>query len=216
MSVLSPTHYRVSALDPHAHLFEVRCTIDDPNPDGQRYRLPTWVPGSYLIREFARHFVEVRAENAAGAVAILKEAKDTWRVARCEGPLTVVAKVYAFDLSVRTAYLDTTRGYFNGGALLVCPEGRENAPCTCRSSRPTARPTPLGAVATTLHARTEERFGRFARPNYDELIDHPVEMSDFQLGDVSRRRPRPHDIAISGRVDADMARLERDLARVCQ
>ncbi|MET0733469.1 MAG: peptidase M61 [Casimicrobiaceae bacterium] len=213
MSVLSPTYYRVSALDPHAHLFEVRCTIDDPSPDGQRYRLPTWIPGSYLIREFARHFVEVRAENAAGAVVILKEAKDTWRVARCEGPLTVVAKVYAFELSVRTAYLDTTRGYFNGGALLVCPEGRENAPCTLQVVPPHGPSYATWRCATTF-TPTEEQW-TFRAADYDELIDHPVEMSDFQLGEF-RAGGLVHRIAISGRVEPDMARLERDLARLCQ
>jgi predicted metalloprotease with PDZ domain len=213
MPVFSPTRYRVSAFDPYAHLFEVRCTIDDPSPDGQRYRLPTWVPGSYLVREFARHFVEVRAENAAGAVAILKDAKDAWRAAPCQGPLTVVAKVYAFELSVRTAYLDTTRGYFNGGALLVCPEGREHAPCTLQVVPPDGPSYADWRCATTL-APTEAKW-TFRAADYDELIDHPVEMSNFRLGEF-RAGGLAHRIAISGRVEPDMARLERDLARVCQ
>src|SRR5512141_1967489 len=119
MKPMQATHYQVAALDPNAHLFEVRCTIDDPDPQGQRFRLPTWIPGSYLIREYARHFVTVRAESAGGAIAIAKEAKDLWRAAPCAGALTVVAQVYAFDLSVRAAYLDATRAYFNGPAVFL-------------------------------------------------------------------------------------------------
>jgi predicted metalloprotease with PDZ domain len=213
MPAPSPTRYRLSAFDPNAHLFEVRCTIDDPAPDGQRYRLPTWVPGSYLIREFARHFVDVRAESATGAVAIVKETKDTWRAAACDGPLTVVAKVYAFDLSVRTAYLDVTRGYFNGGAVFLCPEGREDAPCTLQIALPRGHVRGEWRCATTLTPAEGEWSFRAA--DYDELIDHPVEMSDFRLGEFRAGGLR-HQIAISGRVDVDMARLERDLACVCQ
>jgi predicted metalloprotease with PDZ domain len=124
-----PTRYRVVVRDPHAHLFEVSCTIVDPDPAGQGLRLPTWIPGSYLIREFARQFVRVRAEANGAAVPIVKEAKDLWRAAPCAGPLCVIADVYAFDFSVRTAYLDALRGYFNGPALFLCPEGRADAPC---------------------------------------------------------------------------------------
>ena len=133
------TRYRISPLDRHAHTFEVRCTVEDPDPDGQRFRLPAWIPGSYLIREFARHFVSVRAESSGTEVAIAKEAKDLWRAAPCAGTLTVVAQVYAFDLSVRAAYLDATRGYFNGPAVFLCPEGRADAPCVVEILAPAGR-----------------------------------------------------------------------------
>src|SRR5581483_10004227 len=117
--------YRIRPLDPHAHLFEVQCTVAQPDAAGQRFRLPTWVPGSYLVREFARHFVRVTAQDARGDLALVKEAKDLWRAAPSPGPITVTAHVYAFDLSVRAAYLDRTRGFFNGTAVFLCPEGFE-------------------------------------------------------------------------------------------
>src|SRR6266700_3971755 len=103
---MTPTRYRIVPLNPHAHVFEVSCTVDDPDPAGQHFWLPAWIPGSYLIREFARNFVSVRAEAESGEITITKEAKDVWRAAPCFGPLVVVAQVYAYDLSVRAAYLD--------------------------------------------------------------------------------------------------------------
>src|SRR4051794_37856884 len=133
-----PIRYRIVALDPHAHLFEVRCTVSDPHPDGQAFRLPAWIPGSYLIREFARHFVNVSAESNGAVVAIGKESKDVWRAAPCNGALTVIAYVYAFDLSVRSAYLDARRGYFNGPAVFLCPEGRADNPCEIEILAPTS------------------------------------------------------------------------------
>ncbi|MCC6196734.1 MAG: M61 family metallopeptidase [Burkholderiales bacterium] len=215
---LSPTRYRIAPLDPHAHLFEVSVTIDGPDPAGQRFLLPTWIPGSYLIREFARHFVSVRAQDARGTpVRLDKTAKNAWRADPCEGSLTVIAQVYAFDLSVRTAYLDETRGYFNGPAVFLLPEGRADAPCEVDIAPP-ASPTPQPwRVATTMPRATaqEHGFGGYRAANYDELIDHPVETSafawaDFEAGGV------PHGIAITGRHDADLARLTRDLCRVCR
>ena len=63
MPTSAPIRYRITPIDPRAHRFEVRCTVTDPQPDGQVFRLPTWIPGSYLIREFARSIVRIRADD---------------------------------------------------------------------------------------------------------------------------------------------------------
>ena len=211
-----PTQYHIVPLDPHAHLYEVSVTVVDPDPEGQRFRLPTWIPGSYLIREFARHFVSVRADAESGEIMITKDAKDEWRAAPCFGPLTVVAQVYAYDLSVRTAYLDGTRGYFNGSAVFLCPVGREAAPCTVEIAPPDPE---FGdwRVATTLPAvvAAPYGFGRYRAENYDELIDHPVETGTFATATFMAGGAQ-HDIAVTGEHEADLPRLAQDLTRVCQ
>jgi predicted metalloprotease with PDZ domain len=206
--------YRITPLDLHAHLYQVCVTLDDPDVAGQRFWLPTWIPGSYLIREFARHFVTVRAETQGVAIPIAKEAKNVWRAGPCSGPLTVVAQVYAFDLSVRTAYLDATRGYFNGPAVFLCPEGRESAACIVDIEPPAQL---AWRVATTLprDGAAPYGFGRYRAASYDELIDHPVETGTFALA-TFEAGGAPHDIALAGRQDADLPRLARDLQRVCQ
>ena len=195
----------------------MRCTVADPDPAGQRFRLPTWIPGSYLIREFARHFVSVRAEANGAAVTIAKEAKDLWRAAPCTGPLTVVADVYAFDFSVRTAYLDALRGYFNGPSVFLCPEGRADAPCEVEIVAPEGAAFRNWRVATTLPraGAAPWAFGTYRAANYDELIDHPVEMADF-LSASFEAGGATHDIAITGKVHVDLDRLTTDLARICQ
>jgi len=212
-----PTKYRIAPLDAHAHLYEVQVTVDAPDPAGQAFALPVWIPGSYLIREFARHFVAVRAESAGSAVAVGKAAKNLWRAAPCAGPLTLVAHVYAFDLSVRAAYLDAARGYFNGPSVFPCPVGREEAPCTVEIAPAADGSTAHWRVATTLEraGAPEHGFGAYAAADYDELLDHPVEMGDFALATFSAGGV-PHDIAIAGRQHADLERLSRDLTRVCQ
>ena len=212
-----PVRYRIAPLDAHAHLYEVAVTVDAPAPDGQRFVLPAWIPGSYLIREFARHFVHLRADSAGEPVGLVKLSKNEWQAAPCTGPLTVVAHVYAFDLSVRTAYLDGTRGYFNGAAVFLAPVGHEDAPCELEIVRPAGDATAAWRVATTLPRLDAPPygFGRYRAADYDELIDHPVETSDFALATFTVGGV-PHDVAITGRHAADLDRLARDLARVCQ
>ncbi|HEY2969219.1 MAG TPA: PDZ domain-containing protein [Casimicrobiaceae bacterium] len=214
---MKSTHYRITPLDPHAHLFEVACTVPDPDPAGQAFRLPAWIPGSYLIREFARHFVAVRAECAGAPVAVRKTAKDIWQVAPCAASLSLIAEVYAFDLSVRTAYLDQTRGYFNGPAVFVWPVGHEDRPCDVEIVAPTSDACHNWRVATSLPRSGAQPygFGRYAAANYDELIDHPVEMGSFVLAHFEAGGAR-HDIAVSGRHRCDLERLARDFARLAQ
>ena len=212
-----PTHYRIVPLDPHAHLYEVGVTVDDPDATGQRFQLPTWIPGSYLIREFARQFVTVRAESGGHSVPITKTAKNVWQAAPCTGPLTVIAHIYAFDLSVRAAYLDASRGYFNGPSVFLLPEGREHAPCIVDIAPPEGASYARWRVATTLQSAGAAAygFGLYRAANYDELIDHPVETSDFALTTFEAGGV-PHDITISGRQTTDLPRLARDIQRVCQ
>ncbi|HEX6945012.1 MAG TPA: PDZ domain-containing protein [Casimicrobiaceae bacterium] len=210
-----PVRYRIVPRDPNAHLFEVTCTVEQPDPQGQRLRLPTWIPGSYLIREFARHFVSVRAHCDGKPVGITKEAKDTWRADPCSGPLVVIADVYAYDLSVRTAYLDGSRAFFNGSSVFLCPVGREHVPCLVEIEAAPGKPG--WRVATTLQrdGAAPWGFGAYRAADYDELVDHPVEIADFahvafEAGGAT------HDVVISGRHDTDLPRLAGDLARICR
>ena len=78
-------HYTIRPCDPHAHLFEVSLRIADPSPEGERLRLPVWIPGSYMIREFARHLEGVTAAAGGRAVGLSKTSKNTWRCAPMPG-----------------------------------------------------------------------------------------------------------------------------------
>src|SRR5690606_14654842 len=83
-AVGEPISYRIVPIDPHAHLFEVTLTIRRPDPDGQQVALPAWIPGSYMIREFARHVVSISARSGARAVRMRKLDKHSWQAARCD------------------------------------------------------------------------------------------------------------------------------------
>ena len=69
----SPIHYVIRPADLAAHLYEVRCRVACPDPAGQRFALPAWIPGSYLIRDFARHIVNISAESGGNALIYLED-----------------------------------------------------------------------------------------------------------------------------------------------
>ena len=115
--------YDISPLDPEAHLYIVGITIDDPTPDEQNLRLPAWIAGSYLIRDFASTVQAEQAFLGETPVPIEKVDKTTWRVStvgrKADEELFVYYQVWAFDTSVRGCYLDNCRGFFNPGAALM-------------------------------------------------------------------------------------------------
>ena len=110
--------YRIEPVDRHSHHFRVTLTLQHPSPE-QALSLPVWIPGSYLVREFARHLSQLRASQGAREVPLQQVDKARW-IAQCKGrvALKVSYTVYAFDTSVRAAFLDTQRGFFNGTGRL--------------------------------------------------------------------------------------------------
>ncbi|CAB3763537.1 peptidase M61 [Burkholderia puraquae] len=215
-----PIRYSIVPKDLAAHLFEVSVTVADPDPEGQRFSLPVWIPGSYLVREFARNIVTLGAFNDAGRkVRIAKTDKHTWQAAPVNGALTLRYDVYAWDLSVRSAYLDESGGFFNATAVFLSVAGREDAPCEVDIAKPAGMAFRTWRVGTALpEARGTKRygFGAYRASNYDELSDHPVTIGEFALATFDAHGV-PHDIVIAGRVtQLDLERLRTDLKRVCE
>jgi len=215
-------HYAILPADPGAHLYQVTVAIEAPDPRGQGFLLPAWIPGSYLIRDFARHIVRLRALDSAGRrVRVAKTDKHRWRCAPLPAgeSLTLAYEVYAYDLSVRAAHLDTTHGFFNGSSVFLLAEGREHEACRVDIFAPRDRRWRHWRVATGLSpapGTAVGAFGAYLADNYDALIDCPVEMGGFALQPFAVQGV-PHAIAITGRVPRlDAARLARDLALVCE
>jgi len=204
-------------MDPAAHLFEVSLTVDEPDSSGQVFAMPAWIPGSYMIRDYAKHVVAIRAQADGLPVALEKLDKSRWQAAPTDRPLTIVAEIYAHDASVRGAHLDTMHAYFNGPSVFLCVAGREDAHCELEILPPDE---PVGRewrVATSMQRKQAEQygFGTYEAKDYAELIDHPVEIGRLSIGEFEVNGI-PHAIAIRGHVRVDMARLCNDLQRVCK
>ncbi|MGY8794482.1 MAG: M61 family metallopeptidase, partial [Woeseiales bacterium] len=202
--------YVISPKNLTAHLFEVCVTVARPDIAGQALRFPAWIPGSYVIRDMAQHVGTMRAESDGETVELLKTDKNTWLAGVCTGPLSVVMEIYAFDLSVRGAYLDTNHGFFDGACVFPAVVGQEDVQCDLNIMAP----EDVGSdwrVATSMRSIDAPRysFGQYSASNYAELIDHPVEMGDIHIGEFEVEGI-PHSIAVYGEMNFDMARVCHD------
>lgn len=209
-------HYRVDAADPAAHLYHVTLTVAQPQAS-QRVSLPAWIPGSYLVREFSRHLQKLAARQDGKPVAIHQLDKATWQV-DCvpSAPLVLAYEVYAFDNSVRTAWLDTNRGFFNNTSLCLKVHGQEHLPHELELAA--LRAYPHWEAATGLEPlKTGKRgFGTYLAADYDELVDCPVELgplfsAEFRAGGV------PHRLVVAGATESfDSERLVADMQKICE
>lgn len=211
--------YIVRLDDADAHLFHVEVELDAPDPEGQEFWLPVWIPGSYLVREFSRHVFEVGASCRGRTVAVRKLAKNRWRAAPCRGPLRLRCAVWGRDASVRTAYLDRERAFFNPSSLLPAVAGRETLPQLLRIDAPADRPG--WTLATTLEAvEVDDRgFGLYRAADYHDLVDHPAMAGDLlrlplRIGGAAHEVVIDGAARLAGRIDA--RRLRDDLRRVGQ
>jgi predicted metalloprotease with PDZ domain len=208
--------YRVAVQSTQAHLFAVSLTIARPAAR-QKLSLPVWIPGSYLIREFAQHLQHLQATQAGEPVPLRQLNKNTWQVESDPSqPLELRYEVYAFDASVRTAFLDVTRGFFNATSLCLRVVGQEDRPQTLDIA---ADGLPLGwQVATGLRAVDVDSagVGRYEAAHYDELADCPVELGHFWSGTFEACGV-PHRFVVSGAGGwVDFDRLLADTQRICE
>jgi predicted metalloprotease with PDZ domain len=209
--------YQIIPSHPEAHIYSVICLINKPEPDGQILSLPAWIPGSYMIRDFSKNITSLKASSNNQPIEVIKTDKDSWKCAPCKSGLKIEYTIYAWDLSVRTAHLDTSHGFFNGTSVFLRVHNKENEPCKVTISKPAGEQYTDWKVATSMRRLDAplHNFGTYWATDYDELTDHPVEMGLFSLVTFTVAGV-PHDIVLTGQHKADMQRLCHDLEKICQ
>ena len=209
-------HYRVSAPSVHTHRFQVTLTIAQPQAQ-QLVSLPVWIPGSYLVREFARHLQGLQARQGRRRPTLTQLDKCTWRIdARSDAPLELRYEVYAFDASVRAAWLDAHRGFWNGTSLCLRVHGLESQVHALEVPPVPGQADWQLATALTPVRCNRRGFGLYQAQDYDELVDSPVEMGAFWSG-TFQACGIEHRFVVSGASPAfDGARLLADTQRICE
>ena len=204
--------YALAMTRPHTHLFEVAITVDGWREPRLDLVVPSWTPGSYMIRDYARHVQEFAAESDGHPARWEKTAKDTWRIETpMGGRIRATYKVYAHDLTVRTCHLDGTHGFATGAAVFAYVPGLTGEPVTLEVTVPQR-----WQVATGLEALGGGNgIFRFRARDFDELVDGPVECGTHRLlaFDVDGV---PHRIALWGRGNEDETRLVEDTRAIVQ
>jgi predicted metalloprotease with PDZ domain len=208
--------YRVAVHSTQAHLFAVSLTVARPAAR-QRLALPVWIPGSYLIREFAQHLQHLQATQGGEPVPLRQLDKNSWQAdADPSQPLELHYEVYAFDASVRTTFLDATRGFFNATSLCLRVIGQEAQPHELLIEPGQAPAGWQVATGLTTVRADAAGYGHYRAADYDELADCPVEMGSFWSGTFEACGV-PHRFVVSGAGGwVDFYRLLADTQRICE
>ncbi|MEN3977835.1 M61 family peptidase [Acinetobacter sp. CWB-B33] len=206
-------HYQIEFDDYRQHLIHVTARfLADPT---QVLSLPSWIPGSYLIREFSKHIEAVRAYDEDGRqLQIQKFEKNKWRLFNTDHELiTVEYDVYAYDLSVRGAYVDQSRLYVNPACACLGLEGQEHKAIEAEIFLP--EELKHFQIATGLKSKTlvKGRYTLYA-DNYAQLIDSPFELAD-QTRFSFEAHGIPHEFVVSGKHAMNAQRMQQDIEKIC-
>lgn len=198
--------YKIDLNERHMHLFGVEARFPVGGGDVD-LKLPVWTPGSYLVREFERHIQDLECTALDGSpLPVRKLDKATWRVdARSAVGVIARYRVYANDLTVRSAHLDDTHGFFNGACLFVY-----FAPLAGKPARVTVEPPPGWRVTVGLPSREPNRFDA---KDYDELVDSPFEIGTHELHPFTAQG-KPHQLAIWGKAGIARETLTADIVKI--
>ena len=209
-------HFEVQAHAWAAHVFDITCTIAQPAAQ-QRVQLPVWIAGSYMVREFSKQLFELHASQSGRKLAVVQHDKASWDIAADPTQALVLNyRVHAHDNSVRTAWLDGTRGFFNGTSLFVWVHGQRDAMHGVHIN-PTGAPADWRVATALLPLCTNAKgWGEYQAADYDELVDTPVELGAFWSGSFEACGV-PHRFVVAGISPSfDGARLLRDTQCICE
>ena len=208
--------YFVNFDEANKHIFNVKIDISEHKESTLNLSLPAWIPGSYMIRDFSKNIINLKANRGCDELLISIIDKQNWSIDSDGEAFTVEYQVYAFDSSVRTAYLDQNRAFFNGTSLFISVNEFQSQKHEVELLTPSF--TDKWKVATGLK-RAEKTpvysFGNYYSDDYAELIDCPVEIGDFthlefEVADT------PHYLILNGKHYADTERVVKDVTKLCQ
>jgi predicted metalloprotease with PDZ domain len=205
-------NYYLSMPEPHTHYFEVKTVLSDVSGAYVDVKLPVWAPGSYLVREFAKHVDSFDAKDKNGSsLKFDKINKNTWRIFSNKAiQINFSYKVYANELSVRTSFVNAEHGYLNGTNMFMYVDKQKQWPCTLNIT-PFASwkkiSTALDCIDNVNHVYTAA--------DYDWLVDSPIEIGnqvtfEFEASSVK------HEVAMFGEGNYNADTLKRDMKKVVE
>ncbi len=213
--------YLIRMPQPTNHLFEIELELMDVDlSQPLQLKFPVWTPGSYLVREYARHVQDLQIIDDQGQrVSWRKQDKSTWQV--LPNPeqhqatrLYVQYLLYAYELTVRTNHLDLTHGYLNGAASFFYVADRISEPWSVTLQVP----HPEWRIATSLQriaGSEDDREQTFLAQTFDELVDSPIEAGIHQRVKF-QIRDRPHAFVVWGEGNLDLDQAVGDAEKIVE
>lgn len=199
----------------HAHLFNLTMRIPSLNTSQITLTLPAWIPGSYMVRDFAKNIINLTASQNQHPISVRAIDKQTWQIQTNGDAVEVHYQVYALDTSIRTAYLNADRAFFNGTSVFLGVEDYKHLPHNVVFNQKSLPDTWKIATGLPRVGDTERyAFGEYSAENYAQLIDCPVEMGPFEAHEFDVNGVT-HILVLTGKHYADIPRVLADLTKLC-
>ena len=177
-----PISYTLRFPAPQTHYVEVEAVVPTGGQPTIELMMATWTPGSYMIREYARHLEDMSAASPAGEpLALVKTTKNRWQVTTRGAAQAVVRyRVYAREMTVRTNFVDAGFAILNGAPTFLTLAGDGNSKKAAGGGRPHEVHVVLPAAWKTVVCPlppppgASEGDGRFRAESFDALVDAPI------------------------------------------
>lgn len=201
--------FEVSFTEPQAHYVEMEMNISGLSKDYVDVKMPVWAPGSYLVREFAKSVEGFSATAGGKALRFEKIRKNAWRVYHAKAnDLKIKYRVYAFEVSVRTSFIDDTHAFLSSTGIFMYPDGMLNLP-----SSVTVHPYEGWKKVSTGLEPVAGKVFTYTAENFDILFDSPIEVGNQDVFDFMASGVK-HTVAMYGGGNYDKERLKVDMAKV--
>jgi predicted metalloprotease with PDZ domain len=217
MSFGQTVNYSLGMSKPQNHYFEVKMELENFKDKEINLKLPVWAPGSYLIREFSKNINLVRAQDEKGKeLKVEKVTKNSWKIVRNNAKKIIVHyEVYAFELTVRTSFLDLSHGFVSGSGVFMYVDGYKNL----NGQLNIIPHNEFKKITTSLEQVSEAitadgSFG-YKFSNYDELIDCPIEIGNQVVFSFTAANVE-HTVAVYGVGNYQVSELQRDMAKIVE
>ncbi|RDC54940.1 M61 family peptidase [Pedobacter chinensis] len=203
--------FEVSFKEPQAHYAEIQMNISGLVKDYVDVKMPVWTPGSYLIREFEKSVEEFKASAGGKAVKVEKVRKNTWRIFSAKAAnIKINYRVYAFEISVRTPFIDESHAFLSSTGIFMHPDGMIKSPSTVKI-------IPFNTwskVSTGLEPVAGEKF-TYKATDFDILYDSPIEVGNQDVFEFMAAGVR-HEVAMYGGGNYDKEKLKVDMAKIVE
>ncbi len=204
--------FEVSFTEPQAHYVDVKMIITDVKKDQLDIKMPVWTPGSYLVREFAKNVESLTASSASGAaLPVQKVTKNTWRIStQKQNRIEVNYRVYAFEISVRTSFVDEAHAFLSTTGIFMHIDGQLASPSTI-----TIKPYKGWDKITTGLEPVKGKANTYSAPNFDILYDSPIEVGTQDVFEFEAAGVR-HEVSMTGGGNYNKERLKRDITKIVE
>ncbi|MEM6733574.1 MAG: peptidase M61, partial [Myxococcota bacterium] len=184
----APLQYIVTFPQAKNHYVDIAATIPTDGLDEIELMMAAWTPGSYLLREYARHVENLTATTQEGApLSIRKTTKNRWTVeTQGEANVLVTYQVYGREMTVRSNWIEADFAMLNGAPTFLTRADNHRRRHDVRVNPPRA----WRKVVTGLENHKDSRL-HFKAPDYDTLVDSPIIVGNPELHEFEVDK-KPH------------------------